>query len=100
MTKKVKMNPHFGGYFDDFLREEGIFQSVQTTAIKRTLATQLAQVMRERNLTKVALAKKMRISRVQLDRLLDPDSDSVTLVTLRRAASVVGARRNSVPSPA
>jgi antitoxin HicB len=27
---------------------------------------------------------------VQLDRLLDPDNDSVTLATLRRAAAVVG----------
>jgi hypothetical protein len=46
--------------------------------------------MKKRNLTKLEMARRMRTSRVQLDRLLDPDNDSVTLATLCRAASVVG----------
>jgi hypothetical protein len=46
--------------------------------------------MKTRKLTKVEMARRMRTSRVQLDRLLDPDNDSVTLATLRRAAAVVG----------
>jgi len=37
------------------------------------------------------MARRMKTSRVQLDRLLDPDNDSVTLATLRRAAAIVGA---------
>jgi hypothetical protein len=41
-------------------------------------------------LTKTAMAARMKTSRKQLDRLLDPDNDSVTLSTLRRAASAVG----------
>lgn len=89
-TKKAKRNPHLGGTFDDFLREEGIYEAVQTTAMKRILAMQLAEAMKERNLTKVEMARRMRTSRVQLDRLLDPDNDSVTLSTLCRAAAVVG----------
>ena len=32
----------------------------------------------------------MRTSRAQLDRLLDPENESVTLGTLARAARVVG----------
>jgi antitoxin HicB len=32
----------------------------------------------------------MRTSRAALDRLLDPDYDSVTLNTLRKAATAVG----------
>lgn len=88
-TRKPK-NPHVGSSFDDFLKEEGIYEDVQTTAIKRVLASQLEQAMRARKLTKVEMAKRMRTSRVQLDRLLDPDNDSVTLATLRRAAAVVG----------
>jgi hypothetical protein len=83
-------NPHIGGSFDDFLKEEGIYESVQTTAIKRVLAMQLEDAMKEYKLTKVEMARRMRTSRVQLDRLLDPDNDSVTLATLRRAAAVVG----------
>ena len=58
--------------------------------MKRILAMQLADAMKERNLTKVEMARRMRTSRVQLDRLLDPDNDSVTLATLCRAAVVVG----------
>jgi hypothetical protein len=42
-----------GGTFDDFLREGGIYEAVQTTATKCILAMQLAEAMKERNLTKV-----------------------------------------------
>ncbi len=46
--------------------------------------------MRENHLTKTALARRMRTSRAQLDRLLDPGNESVTLGTLARAAYAVG----------
>jgi hypothetical protein len=91
MTKLRKAkNPHIGESFDSFLKEEGIYESVKTTAIKRVLAMQLEEAMKLQNLTKVEMARRMRTSRVQLDRLLDPDNDSVTLATLRRAAAIVG----------
>ena len=41
-------------------------------------------------LTKTAMAARMHTSRRQLDRLLDPSSESVTLSTLKRAAAAVG----------
>ena len=88
MTKKA--NPHIGSLFDDFLKEEGIYDEVQTVAIKRVLAWQLEQAMKEQKLTKAAMAKRMDTSRAQLDRLLDPENDSVTLATLTRAAAIVG----------
>jgi antitoxin HicB len=91
MTKPRKAkNPHIGDSFDSFLKEEGIYESVRTTAIKRVLAMQLEEAMKQRKLTKVEMARRMKTSRVQLDRLLDPDNDSVTLATLRRAAAIVG----------
>jgi predicted XRE-type DNA-binding protein len=91
MTKPRKAkNPHIGDSFDSFLKEEGIHESVRTTAIKRVLAMQLEEAMKQRKLTKVEMARRMKTSRVQLDRLLDPDNDSVTLATLRRAAAIVG----------
>jgi predicted XRE-type DNA-binding protein len=91
MTKPRKgKNPHIGDSFDSFLKEEGIYESVRTTAIKRVLAMQLEEAMKQRKLTKIEMARRMRTSRVQLDRLLDPDNDSVTLATLRRAAAIVG----------
>jgi antitoxin HicB len=88
-SRKTK-NPHLGDTFDSFLKEEGIYEDVQTTAIKRVLASQLEEAMKARRLNKVEMARRMRTSRVQLDRLLDPENDSVTLATLRRAAAVVG----------
>jgi antitoxin HicB len=88
-TRKTK-NPHIGSSFDDFLKEDRIYEDAQTTAIKRVLASQLERAMKSRKLTKLEMARRMRTSRVQLDRLLDPDNDSVTLATLRRAAAVVG----------
>jgi antitoxin HicB len=41
-------------------------------------------------LSKSELARRMHTSRPALDRLLDPDNDSVTLNTLQKAAKAVG----------
>ena len=79
-----------GSSFDDQLKEEGIFEEVTARAIKRVIARQLATLMRDQGLTKSELAKRMHTSRAQLDRLLDPENESVTLGTLTRAAHVVG----------
>jgi DNA-binding phage protein len=86
----MKKKGRIGSSFDDFLKEEGLYEEVTAKAIKRVLARQLDSVMREENLTKSMLAKRMQTSRAQLDRLLDPDNDSVTLGTLARAAHAVG----------
>ena len=86
----MKGKKHIGGLLDDFLKEDGIYEEVQTTAIKRVLAWQLEQVMKERKITKIQMALNMKTSRAQLDRLLDPDNESVTLGTLTRAAAVNG----------
>jgi antitoxin HicB len=88
MRKKTK--GHIGSSFDDFLREEGIYEEVTARAIKGLIARQLDALMQDQGLTKAALAKRMRTSRAQLDRLLDPENESVTLGTLTRAAQAVG----------
>ena len=51
---------------------------------------QLEEAMKQQKLSKIEMARRMKTSRAQLDRLLDPDNDSVTLATLRRAAAIVG----------
>ena len=43
----MKGKKHIGGLLDDFLKEDGIYEEVQTTAIKRVLAWQLEQVMKQ-----------------------------------------------------
>ena len=91
MNKVRKRNsPPIADDFGDMLKADRMYQDVRTTAVKRVLASQLQQAMKERNLTKVEMARRMQTSRIQLDRLLDPYNDSVTLATLRRAAAVVG----------
>ena len=76
--------------FDDFLAEQGLLQACENHAIKEIIADQLAAAMKESGLTKTAIAERMHTSRRQLDRLFDPSVQSVTLDTLRRAASAVG----------
>jgi antitoxin HicB len=39
----AKRNPHIGSNFDDFLKEEGIFDKVQAKALKRALAEQIQE---------------------------------------------------------
>ncbi len=79
-----------GSAFDDFLKDEGLYEEVTAGAIKKVLALQLRQAMQEQRITKVAMARRMRTSRSQLDRLLDPANTRVQLDTLYKAATAVG----------
>lgn len=86
----AKRNLYTGSKFDDFLKDEGIFDEVQAKALKRALAEQLEESMQAANLTKVDLARRMATSRSQLDRVLDPSNVSVQLDTLIKAARALG----------
>jgi DNA-binding Xre family transcriptional regulator len=79
-----------GQLFEDFLKEQGSYEETTETAVKRVLAFQLAAAMKDQHISKVEMAKRLETSRSQLDRLLDPDNDTVTLATLARAAKAVG----------
>ena len=86
----AKRNPHSGSNFDNFLKEEGMFEEVQAKALKRALAEQIEDSMQAANISKVRMARLMATSRSQLDRVLDPDNVSVQLDTLMRAAHAIG----------
>ena len=86
------MNKHIGSSFDDFLEEGGILAETEAIAIKRVIAYQVSQLMKSKNLSKVAMAQQMNTSRSALDRLLDPQNTSITLQTLERAAHAIGKR--------
>ena len=75
---------------DDFLAEDGILADVTIRAVKRVIAFQLETAMKERRLSKAAMAQMMDTSRAQLARVLDPDAFSITLDTLNLAAQAVG----------
>lgn len=84
-----KRNPHVGSSLDDLLKAEGIFEEVQVQAIKEVVAWQLEEAMKKKQVSKARLAKLLRTSRTQVNRLLDPQSD-ITLSSLQRAAALVG----------
>ena len=86
----AKRNPHIGSNFDDFLKDEGVFEEVQAKALKRALSEQIEESMQAANISKVRMAEIMATSRSQLDRVLDPDNISVQLDTLMKAARAVG----------
>lgn len=90
MAKTTKPNPHAGSSFDDFLKEDGIYEEVQASALKRALSEQLMDAMQSNNITKVSMAQRMATSRSQLDRVLDPSNLSIQLDTLIKAANAVG----------
>jgi len=90
--KNHKITNHTGSTFDSFLEDEGIREEVEAVAIKRVLAWQLEKAMKEQRKTKRVMAKQLRTSRSQLDRLLDPQNISVTIATITRAARALGKR--------
>lgn len=79
-----------GQSFSDFLKEEGTYEETTTGSVKRVVAWQLKRLMDEQRISKVEMAKRLETSRAQLDRLLDPENESVTLATLTRAANALG----------
>jgi antitoxin HicB len=85
-----RLNKHRGSSFDDFLRDQEIYEDVQAAALKRAIAEALTDSMEKSHLSKVEMAKRMRTSRSQLDRLLDPEYTAVQLDTLIKAASALG----------
>ena len=83
-------NKAIGSSFDAFLAEEGITEEVEAGAIKKIIVCQLQEVIEKERLTKTALARELSTSRAAVNRLLDPHNESITLLTLQKAANVLG----------
>jgi DNA-binding Xre family transcriptional regulator len=79
-----------GRSLQDFLNEEGILAEVEKAAVEEVVALQILQMMEEKKISKLEMAKRMGTSRSALDRLLDPHNPSVSLKTLDRAAASLG----------
>ncbi len=83
-------NKSIGSSFDDFLVQEGIACEVESGAIKKLIAYQLQEALEKEHLSKTALAARLETSRAAVNRLLDPENESITLLTLKKAANVLG----------
>ena len=89
---KSKNNPHIGSNFDDFLREEGIFEEVEAAALKKVIASALARQMKRRRVSVSRLATALGTSRAAVNRVLDERNTSITLSTISRTASALGCK--------
>jgi predicted XRE-type DNA-binding protein len=90
MKKKQKRSTDDLATLNDFLKEEGKLEEFEAVAVKEVLAWQIAEAMKAQNLSRKRLAEKMKTSRSQISRLLDPKDGNVTITTLQRAAKIVG----------
>lgn len=79
-----------GSRFESFLKDQGTHGEVTAASIKRVIAWQLKQAMQEQKMSKSKMAQAMQTSRSQLDRILDPEFESIQLNTLINAARVLG----------
>jgi len=75
---------------DEFLQGEGKRDEFEAVAIKEVLAWQIMEAMKANKISRNRLAQRMKTSRSQVGRLLDPKDGNVTLSTLQPAANIVG----------
>lgn len=90
----MKLQPNMKSDFDEFLKDEGIYEEVNDVAIKRVIAYQLEQEMKAQKISKTKLAQMMHTSRAAVDRLLSPSNDSLTLSTLISVSQALGKKLN------
>lgn len=60
-----------GSDFDDFLKEEGIFEITAAIAIKKVLAFQIEQEIQAQRLPKTTMAQRLHSKRASFNRLLN-----------------------------
>ncbi len=84
------MNKHIGSSFDDFLEEENLLTNVTAESLKRVLAWQIKNFLEVNHINKKTFAERMKTSRSQLDRLLDPENTNISLKTLVSTAKAMG----------
>ena len=78
MAKKLK-NPHIGSNFESFLAEQGDLEEATALAVKRVLAWELTQAMKQGKVSRAELARRMKTSRAVVHRLLNAEDSAVTL---------------------
>lgn len=84
------MNKHIGSSFDSFLEEENLLAETSAEALKRVIAWQIKNFLDINHIKKSNFAQKMKTSRSQLDRLLDPTNTNISLKALVSTANAMG----------
>ena len=86
----TRCRKHIGSTVEDFLAEEGILKSATKHAIKTVIAWQLTEEMKRQKITKTQMAKSLNTSRSQINRILDPTYEGVTIGALNNVAKALG----------
>jgi antitoxin HicB len=90
MEKNNRGSTEGDATLDKFLDQGSASDKFEALAVKEALACQIAEAMKAQNLSRRRLAERMKTSRSQISRLLDPKDGNVTIATLQRAAKMVG----------
>jgi len=73
-----------GSSFDDLLVEEDNTEEVKAGTIKKIIAYQLQEAIEREHISKTTLATQLETSRTAVNRMLDPENESITLLTLKK----------------
>ena len=84
------MTKYIGSSFDDFLEEQDLLAETSAEALKRVIAWQINDFLEVNHMKKTEFAQKMKTSRSQLDRLLDPENTNISLKALVSTANAMG----------
>jgi len=79
-----------GSSLEEFLEEEGILEEVEAAAIQRVLAYQFEEAMKNANISKAEMAKRMHTSQTSVEVLTNPSYKTISLNTLTKAAVALG----------
>ena len=62
MTREIEQG-YPGQYFDNYLKEQGAYEATTEQAVKRVLAFQLAETMKQQGVSREEMARRLRASR-------------------------------------
>ena len=93
-------NEALGSSLDQFLFDDGLLDEMTEAVAKRVLARSVASMIEKSGKSKAQIAREMKTSLSQINRLLDERDTGVTLHTIMAAAAATGGRvRITVEAP-
>lgn len=78
-----------GQDFDEFMKEQGLYEEAKELASKRLVALQLEEEMKRQHISKAAMARQLNTSRAAVDNVLNISYNS-SLESLERFANALG----------
>ena len=81
---------HIGSTLESLLEKDGTHEDVYAEAVKRVVALQLRAAMKRTKTSVSEMARRMTTSRSQVERVISPEAETVTVATLAKAARAVG----------